>query len=158
MSDEPKGKRLRSQMVIDINRPAYELKYPSDWKIDTVSEDFGIDNCFSIATPQEDGVSIFIIYNTLIDEEEHVSNQVKDHLKSTTKNGIVSYFDHWGSFKGHGALIKAKIMGVWNGEVKIFCHSGDSCSFVTVSQYLIRSKQTTLPGLQLIESSFKLKR
>jgi len=140
-----------------IKRPSFELNYPSSWHVDTTDSDYDIDSYFSIDPPVNNGISIFIIYNTSIDEQEHVSAQVKAHLEKVMKNGNVSYFTNWGNFTGHGAIIKGKSMGVWKGVVKIFCHSGDSYSFLNVSQYLDQDKELVMPGFQLIESSFKLK-
>jgi hypothetical protein len=149
-----------SHVLIDtvtISRAVYELKYLSNWKIDTADKDFDIDSYFSIDAPVEDGTSMFFLFNTPINEEEQISAQVKAHLEKAMKNGIVSYFDHWGNFRGHGALLKGKIMGIWKGEVTIFCHSGDSTSFLAVCQYLDNDTLKVLPGFRLIESSFKLR-
>ena len=145
-------------IIRHINRPAFELQYPANWHIDSLDTDYDIDSYFSIIAPVDDGVSIFVIYNIPVDEQEQVSGQVKAHLEKIMKNGSVSYFSNWGSLKGHGAIIKGKTMGVWKGEVKIFCHSSDSCSFLNVSQYLDRDQEKVLPGFHLIESSFKLKK
>ena len=140
-----------------IERPFFEVKYPSDWGIDTTDPDYDVDSYFSIDAPASNGISVFVIYNTSVDEKEQVSGQVKAQLEKTMKNGSVSYFTKWGNFKGYGATITAKTMGVWKGTVKIFCHSADSCSFLNVSQYLDKHKEEVMPGFQLIESSFKLK-
>jgi hypothetical protein len=158
INDKERNRKSKTLTAKNIKRPFYEMQYPSDWNIDTADKDFDIDSYFSIHAPVQDGLSIFIIFNIAIDEEESLANQVKAHLNKTMKNGLTSYFDHWGKFKGHGATIKGKMMGVWKGEIEIFCHSGDSCSFLTVAQYLDNEREIVLPGLQLIESSFKLKK
>ncbi|HYM94835.1 MAG TPA: DUF4339 domain-containing protein [Chitinophagaceae bacterium] len=143
--------------TITISRPAYELNYPSGWIPDTEDKDFDLDGYFAIDGPVEDATSIFFIYNVPIDEKTHIATQVKIHLERVIKNGDVSYFDNWGNFKGHGAIIKGKMMGVFKGETKIFCHSGKNCSFVSFMQYLDSDREIVLPGFQLIESSFRLK-
>ncbi len=155
-SSEKDSKTTKLETI--INRPFYELKYPSRWHIDTTDTDYDIDSYFSIEAPVDDGLALFFIFNIPIDEEVYVNNQIEAHLKKVMKNGKVEYFDHWGKFGGHGATITGKLLGVWKGELKIFCHSGDSSSFLTVAQYLDRDKEIVLPGLHLIESTFRLKK
>ena len=142
---------------ITLDRPHYQLKYFSNWTIDSSDTDFNIDNYFTFNSASNGGQVTFFIYNVPIDEQEHIDAQVKAHLDKVLKNGTVSYFNSWGQYKGHGAKIKGKYQGIFNAEVKIFAHSGDTCSFLTASQINDSDREKDLPGLQLIERTFKMK-
>lgn len=158
VNDNGEKDYLKAVSRKSINRSKYELQYPSDWKINTADKDFDIDGYFSIEAPEDNALSMFFIFNTSINEEEYLEDQVQAQLNKTLKNGQVLYFDHWGSFTGHGAVIKGKFLGVSGGELKIFCHSNDSASFLTVTQYLNKHEEEVMPGFRLIETSFKLKK
>src|SRR6185369_434312 len=152
MSCHPVGTKNSGALLpdtISISRPSYELKYLSTWKIDSSDADFNIDTYFSIDAPVEDGTSVFFIFNVPVNEDNQVKAQVNAHLKKVMKNGTVTYFDHFGKFEGRGALIDGKMMGLWQGKTKIFCHSGDSTSFLVVSQYLVSDSAKVLPGFNL---------
>src|SRR6185436_8277380 len=75
-----------------ISQPNFNLKYPADWTIDSSDKDYDLNSLFTLRPPSGDGYSLFILYNTPIDEEVHISNQVKDRLNKAMKNGMVSYF------------------------------------------------------------------
>lgn len=140
-----------------LDRPTYKLEYPYKWYIDSTDSDFDIDTYFSLDSPTEGAFTKFIFFNTTIDEKEHLSEQIKEHLKVTIKKGTVTYFDNWGKYNGHGASIKGKFLGVFKGELKLFIHSTDSSSFLIFSQLLDDDKSSDEEGLRIIESSFQFK-
>jgi hypothetical protein len=140
-----------------LKRQSYKMEYPFSWKIDSSDHDYDIDNYFTLDSPSDGCFATFMFFNTNIDEKEHLDEQVKEHLKGTIKNGIVSYFDKWGEYKGHGAIIKGKLLGVFKGELKLFVHSSDSSSFLIFSQLNDEDKLKDEDGLKLIEASFRLK-
>ena len=139
---------------IFLKRPTYNLEYPYNWYIDSTDSDFDIDNYFSIDSKSESGFVKFIFFNTQLDEEVHLKEQIKEHLKVTVKNGTVSYFNKWGIYTGQGAIIKGKMLGVFKGELKLFVHSNDSSSFLIFSQILDEDKLRDEQGLKIIENSF----
>jgi len=142
---------------INLNRPTYQMKYYSDWRIDSTDTDFDIDNYFTFDTPSGNGTLSFFVFNVAINEQENLDAQIKVHLEKVIKNGTVTKFDTWGKYKGHGAKITGKILGTFKGEVKIFVHSDDKYSFLIAYQIYDSDKQKDLPGLKLIESTFKTK-
>lgn len=48
-----------------IDRPAYSLTYPDNWKIDSSDADFNYDSFFSIDGDNESFISVFILNNSL---------------------------------------------------------------------------------------------
>jgi hypothetical protein len=142
---------------IFLDRPTYQMKYYSDWSIDSTDKDFDIDSYFSLNPASGNGTVSFFIYNTTLDEKVNVDAQIKAHLENLIKDGHVSLFDTWGNYKGHGATIAGKIQGTFKGEAKIFAHSCDTCAFLFVYTYFNSDKERDMPGFNLIEKTFKTK-
>ncbi|HEV7232214.1 MAG TPA: hypothetical protein VGO45_12835 [Bacteroidia bacterium] len=146
-----------AEKEVVLERPHYKMNYYTSWTIDSTDTDYDIDSFFSLNTASNNGTICFFIFNEAVDEQTHLDAQIQAHLEKVIKHGEVTKFDSWGKYKGHGALIRGKILGALKGEVCIFVHSGDSCSFLNVSQYYNSDRETDLPGLKLIEKSFTLK-
>lgn len=140
-----------------LGRPTYSLEYPRNWSIDSSSKLFDLDGHFTLRSSVESGLITFFIFNTPQDENETLQDQINAQLAETIKNGTVSYFSKWGNYQGHGAIIKGKINGLWKSELEIFVHSTASNSFLITSVYADSYKDDVLPGLNQIESTFKLK-
>lgn len=134
------------------------MEYYADWKIDSSDADFDIDSYLVFDSPSGVGTCSIFIFNTGIDEQKHIDGQVEAHLKKIIKNGKVSYFSNWGNYKGTGALIKGKILGISNGEIKAFAHAEEDWSVLIVSQLYDSDKPQDEPGLKLIESSFRYRK
>lgn len=143
--------------TISLNTSTYTLKHLKGWTLDTTDEDFDIERYFFLDSPSEDGFISFFIYNTAMDEEELVQNQIDAHLEKSMKGGKVTRFTKWGKFTGKGARIKGKVTGIWNGEIAVFSSSTDSSTFLTVMQVLDSDRGPELKGLKCIEKSFTLK-
>ena len=101
---------------------------------------------------------MFFLFNTVLDEKELMNNQVNAQLEKNIKNGKVTYFERWGSLKGHGANISGKFLGVIEGKFSVFCQSTDSSTFMVAHQYPDRIENSISPELQKIKSTFKLKK
>ena len=138
-----------------LKRPNYKLEYYSNWKIDSADIDFDIDTYFTLNSSDESSI-IFFIFNTEVDAKEYVDKQVKAHLEKIVKGGKVTYFTDWGRYKGYGANINGKFLGIYNGEIKFFCNSTDSNSFLMISQLFESDRAKDESCLKLIETSFKI--
>lgn len=150
-------KSLSKRKLKILESQSYQLKHYSDWTIDSNDVDFDIDSYFILNSPSGSGSISFFILNTAVDEQHWLDEQVKNHLEKLIKNGTVSNFETWGNYRGHGATITGKSLGLFKAEAKIFVHSEDSSSFLIVNQILNNDRKQDLPGLKLIESTFKLK-
>lgn len=139
-----------------LKRPGYKMEYLHTWTIDSTDNDFSIDSYFTLNTASDNGFVSFFIFNTYVDQKELIDAQVEANLKKTLKNGKVVYFTSWGNYKGMGATINGKLLGLMDGEVKAFAYSNDSSSFLIVSQLFDSDKQQDEPGLKLIETSFRI--
>jgi hypothetical protein len=139
-----------------LKRPNYKLEYYANWKIDSTDQDFNMDSYITFNGPSEISYLSMLLFNTQINQEENIDGQVTEYLKSAIINGKVKYINTWGKYKGYGATINGKFLGVYRGEMKLFAHSCDSCSFMTTSQIFDVDKPMDEEGLKLIESSFQI--
>jgi len=140
-----------------LNRPGYVVAYPDNWHIDSTSKLYDIDGHFTLHSGVESGLITFFIFNIQKDEVETLNRQVKVQLENSMKDGTVSYFTKWGNYVGHGAILKGKMSGVWKSEIKIFVYGTKEQSFLITSICADGYRDDVLAGLNLIESTFKLK-
>ena len=150
--------KVGNESVNTLERAKYRLQYPSTWRIDTIEEGYDLDNRFSLYPPYKNAVCMFFLLDAVLDEEKFMNDQVNAQLEKTIKNGKVTYFERWGSLKGHGANITGRFLGVVKGKFSVFCRSTDSSTFMVVHQYPDRIENRILPELQKIKSTFKLKK
>jgi len=146
------------ESVITLERAKYRLQYPSTWQIDANEDGYDLDNRILLYTPYKNAVCMFFLLDVVLDEEKFMNDQVNAQLEKTIKNGKVTYFERWGSLKGHGANISGRFLGIFKGKFRVFCRSTDSSTFMVVHQYPDRIEDRILPQLQKIESAFKLKK
>lgn len=139
-----------------IERPAYSLTYPSDWKIDSSDEDFSYDSYFTIDGVGESFISFFILSNA-IDPAAAVEEQVKTFSNGVVTNPEVTTFTKWGNIDGNGKLLKGKLGGALSGEVKIFATAKGEKTFLMVEQYFDSDIEKDKPGYDMIENSFTIK-
>lgn len=142
---------------IKLDRPLYNMSYAGDWKVDSSDQDFSWDSYFTLDSRSGSGFISMFVFNTGIDAKDAVDQQIKAHLEKTMKDGKVTRFENWGSYKGEGANIKGKLMGTFNGNINIFSYTTDSNSFIAVYQVMDSDWEKDQAGIDLIKSSFHLK-
>ena len=142
---------------IVLNRPGYTLAYPVNWHIDSSSKLYDIDGHFTLHSPVESGLITVFFFNVSKDEKETLEKHIHAQLENSMKDGTVSYFTKWGNYQGHGASLKGRLEGSWKSELKIFVYSNKEQSFLITSICADGYRDEVIPGLNLIESSLKLK-
>ncbi|GAA4319575.1 hypothetical protein [Flaviaesturariibacter amylovorans] len=140
-----------------IDRAAFRLYYPAAWTIDTADDDYDPDALFSIDVSNDNAMSMFFVFDTDIDEDLFVNEQVKEFRNQLLKKSTLTRFREWGRYRGTGVELKGRIMGVFPGRVRIFAHSGAESSFINVEQYFDSDSARVAPGMELIAASFLLK-
>lgn len=140
-----------------IVRPAYSLMYPPNWQLDTADMEGDLDSNFTMVSDNENTFVSFSFFLRRIDEQAMVNEQLSYHLHRSMKGGSVNKFDTYGCYKGLGARIRGKILGLLDGEIEIFARATDSVSFLVVSQIYESDKDSDLSSLRFIETSLKLK-
>lgn len=138
-------------------KPNFQLERYANWTIDSSDKSFEPDNYLDLNSASDNGFAMFFLFETQIDEKEHIDDQVKAYIDKLVKKPKVSYFDKWGAYRGQGAKIEGILMGLMKGEIKIFAHATDSLSFLTISMLYLEDRPVDEPGLELIESTFRLK-
>jgi hypothetical protein len=140
-----------------IVRSGYSLKYQADWELDTADMETDMDSYFTINSSNENTFVSFSFFKQPIDEAAYLAQQVSYHLNKTMKYAKVNNFDTYGQYKGKGARIRGKILGLLDGEIEIFVRSSEGISFLVVSQVFESDIEMDMSGIRLIETSFRLK-
>lgn len=153
----PNKKEAPTAKPVQLDRPLYKMSYAGDWSVDSSDKDFDWDSYFTLDTRSGSGFISVFVFNTGIDAKDAVDQQIKAHLEKTMKDGKVTHFDKWGSYKGEGANIQGKLMGSFKGNINIFSYSTDSTGFIAVYQLMDSEAEKDKPGVDLIKASFHLK-
>lgn len=141
-----------------LNRSRYYIEYYSDWRLDTASKLYDADSHFTLyPQPVENGMFTIFVFAEPRDEEKELQRHLAAQQEKSIKHGAVTYFTQWGAYQGHGASIKGRLRDVWESEIKIFVYSTAEKSFLITSLCTDSYKDDVLPGLELIESSFRIK-
>lgn len=135
-----------------LKQPAYELEYYSNWNIDSTESGNG---SVKLNAPSKSSFATMVTFNKAIDEKEFIKQQVDNFVPKLVKDAAVSYFTKWGSYDGYGAKIEG-YLGVQKTEVKVFASKQAPTSFGVITQLLVGNRAAEEPGLQLIETSFKM--
>ena len=140
-----------------LSRPSYSLAYLSDWTIDSSKQMEGVETHFTMNSSNENGMITFFLFDHPKEESEELEKHLKAQLKRSIKDGLVKYITNWGNYKGHGAIIKGKNIVSMQSKLIIFVSSTADRSFLITSICADDYEDEILPGLNLIESSFRMK-
>ena len=151
LKDEIKSTRL----VLD--RPTYALSYLSDWTIDSSEKLENIKTHFTLHSGVESGLITVFIFDYPQDESETLQRHIDAQLNKHILNATVKYFTDWGSYKGHGVIVKGMNTASMPSKLEIFVYSNEKRSFLITSIYANEFEDNVLPGLNLIKASFKMK-
>jgi hypothetical protein len=141
------------------DREGFHLEYPSSWKIDTKDEDYDPDALFSIDSPRDGGMIMFIMIDMDMDPDELLTSEEEAIIESVIKKPTsVTSFKSWGNFSGKGKTIKGKLLGLLKGQVNIFIHVANEKTLVVMEQYYDNDADEVIPDLKKIAASFRLKK
>ncbi|MET0394324.1 MAG: hypothetical protein ABW019_14355 [Chitinophagaceae bacterium] len=144
--------QLQAQPVT-IKRDSFSLKYPAGWTIDTEDEDYDPDALFSLDSPDDENMIMFMI-GIPMEADDLLKAQVEAFTTDFIKKAEVTSFDTWGKYKGKGKLLKGKLLGLFNGFVRIFIYTDDYKTMMVVEQCYDKAYQTLEKDYELIRSSF----
>ena len=139
-----------------IVRDSFSLKYPTDWTIDTVDEDYDPDTFFSIDSPGDNTIMFFLLPADT-DQTELLNAQLESFSSHVIKKPEITEFAKWGAFQGTGRLLKGKILGIFKGFVRVFIYGDSSRTLLVVEQCYDKDYQKLQKGFELISSSFRFK-
>ena len=149
---------LYAQTMKTITRDSFSLKYPEKWKIDKEDPDYDPDGLFSIDAPDEQNMIMFFVFNTVVDADEMLTEQIKALSESVLKNPDVTDFDEWGRYKGKGKILKGKFLGSLKGYIRLFFYADDHKSMLVMEQVYDSANADVKAELKSIVDSFSFKK
>jgi hypothetical protein len=149
---------LYAQTMKIISRDSFSLKYPEKWKIDKEDSDYDPDALFSIDAPDDQNLIMFFVFNTVIDADEMLTEQVKALSESLLKNPEISDFTDWGRYKGKGKILKGKFLGTFKGHIRLFFYADKHKSMLVMEQVYDSATEDVKAELKSIIDSFTFKK
>lgn len=149
---------LYAQTMKTITRDSFSLKYPEKWKIDVEDPDYDPDGLFSIDAPDDQNMIMFFVFNTVVDAEEMLTEQIKALSESVLKNPDVTDFSEWGKYKGKGKILKGKFLGSLKGHIRLFFYADDHKSMLVMEQVYDSAPTEVKTELKSIVDSFTFKK
>jgi hypothetical protein len=134
----------------------FRLSYPGNWKVDTEDKNYDKDHCFCIESSGANSI-MFAIFDTQMDPDAEVQSQVEEMQRKLMPNSTKTTFARWGAYEGKGVCLKGKMLGMMTGSMRIFCHAGPNRTFMVSEQVADEDLPAVQPGLNLVESTFKMK-
>ena len=147
-----------AQTMKTITRDSFSLKYPEKWTIDEEDPDYDPDALFSIDAPDDQNMIMFFVFNTVIDAEEMLTEQVKSLSESLIKNAEVTGFSEWGKYKGKGKILKGKFLGAYKGYIRLFFYEDQHKSMLVMEQIYDSATEEVKTDLKSIVDSFTFKK
>ena len=145
---------LQAQNMTIIKRDSFSLKHPEKWKIDKEDPDYDPDALFSLEAPDDENMVMFFVFNTVIDADEMLTEQVKAMKESLMKNPEITNFTDWGKYKGKGKILKGKFMGVYKGYIKLFFYADAHKSMLVMEQVYDSATEEVKNEIKAIADSF----
>lgn len=139
-----------------IQRDAFRVEYPGNWKLDVEDEDYDADRLFSIDSPGSCHVN-FIFFDVATTAADSTESQVSAFTEKIVKGATQTPFDRWGRYEGSGVKLEGRIM-TFQGSVRIFSHSSEEkdVTFTAVEFCFEEDMKSVQPGFDLIERTFTL--
>ena len=143
-----------------IDREGFSVKYPDSWGIDLEDEDYDPDALFSLDSYKAEGASImFMIYDGPMDADEMLAAQVKGMTKELIKNPTsITSFNTWGKLQGKGKKINGKMLGEFEGYVRLFIYTDNNKSMIILEQAYDSDTKTVGKDFISIANSFVFKK
>jgi len=149
---------LYAQTMKTIARDSFSLKYPEKWKIDKEDPDYDPDGLFSIEAPDDENMIMFFVFNTVLDADEMLTEQIKALSGSVLKNPEITDFTDWGKYKGKGKILKGKFLGTFKGHIRLFFYEDEHKSMLVMEQVYDSASEQVKAELKSIVDSFTFKK
>jgi hypothetical protein len=137
----------------DLERAAYQLRYPGNWRVDASGEGEALDRIFTVKSPGHSFV-MFIIADGEVDPKTALNVQVKAQTAKVLRDATRTPFDHWGAFHGAGMLLAGKDLGLVEATMRIFAFRGGDHTFTILESTFDKDRAMVTPGFALVERTF----
>jgi hypothetical protein len=139
-----------------IDRPAFRLRYPQNWKVEDSGSSYGPDSMFSIDSPGQ-SFAMFVIATGALDPATAVEVQVSQQTAKVMREATRAPFERWGAYTGVGVLLTGNMLGISPGTVRIFAFRVGERTFTVIESTFDEDRSKVAPGFALIERSFEVK-
>jgi hypothetical protein len=139
---------------VTIDRPAFQLQYPGNWRVDTKDEDYDPDRMFSVDSP---GQSFAMFFISEAPVEASIQGQVSAQTAKVMKDASQTPFTSWGGHTGKGVLLAGKQLGMTPGSVRIFAFREREMTYTVVESTYDDDRADVQPGFDLIARTFRVK-
>ncbi len=145
-----------SSNEVSVDRPAFTLKFPSNWKMDSAAKDYNADNNFTINSAHNSYIQ-FNLSVKAADLQKVLDNAVfnLDGLAITTLSK--SDFTQWGGYTGKGLHLKGKILDSYPGGIRVFVFNSGDHNVMVVELYYSNELSQVQGELDFIGQNFKMK-
>jgi hypothetical protein len=145
-----------AQEIKTINREGFTLNYPATWAIDLEDEDYDPDRLFSFDAPDGESMIMFMLFDEGIDEDTMMKYQV-EAFSEMIDDVEIKNFDTWGNYKGTGKILSGKLMGLFEGSVRVFVRNEENRTMLVVEQYFTKNYDKLKKDFLTFSSSMRLK-
>jgi hypothetical protein len=137
-----------------IDRAAFTVQYPANWKVATTAQNYDPDHMFKIESPGSTH-AMFMLDQSSVEPEMAVEKQVAAFNKLMSRPATTR-FTQFGSHTGHGAVVKGTILSIAQ-TIRVFAFSEHGMTGIIIFQYPDEDEPMVRPGMDLIERSFEIK-
>lgn len=135
-------------------RPAFDLSYPSNWRLDDKDEDYDPDHLLSIESPGSAVVTVSVS-EVALDPETMVAAQ-REALQKLMPSPAATPLSRWGAHDGVGVRLEGRLLGM-KGTIVVFAAVQGERSFAVVTQLFDEDRAMVQPGFDLVERTFRLR-
>lgn len=139
-----------------IDRPAFSLTHPGNWRVLTEDADYNPDKHFRIKAGVADATIEFLIIPGRVALEKSVDASV-ENLRGKIKNiQTIGDASQWGNYHGYGKRLQGRI-AVFDYQILVFAAQDRGNAFVVIEFKQLSSAEKVEPGFVLIRASFTMK-
>ncbi len=141
---------------VTLSREGFEVQYPGNWVIDVNDQNYDPDHSFKI---EHEGLGQGVVSLMIMDEPFNpveMVHRLKNEYSNLVSGATIREFTTYGNYTGQGIELHGTMVFI-DMTTRVFAFSSSTRSFVVVEMCSDEEKEIIKPGLQLIESSFRLK-
>jgi hypothetical protein len=100
-----------------------------------------------------------IVFDAALEAKLSVEAQVEAFVPKMVKEPVQTPFTSWGDYEGDGMTLAGRILGVFDGTIRIFAHASEpeDLTFTIVEFCFDEDLPLVRPGFELIERTFELR-
>jgi hypothetical protein len=137
----------------DLVRPAFALKYPGNWHIDTKETDYDADHHFTIDSAGQSDVR-FTLAEGDLEPRKAVDAMVDALTAKVMPDASRTPMHRWGAYDGEGVALAGKKLGLSPGTLRVFAFRAGGRTIVVIESTFDEDRAMVSPGFELVERTF----